>query len=305
MQQAEIINQFEVDSHWFSPKIPKRTLLVVYAHPDDETFGNAGTLSRYAAQGVDVHYICGTRGESGVIAPQYLNGYKDAAELRTAELLCAAQTLGLRSVHFLGYRDSGMEGAPENKHPQALYNADLNKLTGQVVAIMRQVRPQVVITFGEYGGYGHPDHIMMHKAALAAFHAAGDPNRYTDAGEVWHVDKLYYSVVNPALLKIGVPLLRLLRKDPTKFGENQDVDLVKARDALTPTTTVVDCADYLETRDKAILCHRSQAGDVERMSKIPMAIRRQLLGKEGYTRAIPPWTPGAPKETDLFDGIGG
>src|SRR5205085_11694019 len=125
-------------------------------------------------------YVCATRGECGSVAPELLAGYADIAALRTAELTCAAQALGLAAVHYLGYRDSGMAGAPDNQHPSALAQAPIARVTGQVVALMRALRPQVVLTFGSYGGYGHPDHIAIHRATLAAFTAAGDPARYAE-----------------------------------------------------------------------------------------------------------------------------
>src|SRR5436190_24344977 len=108
---------YGIESHWLRDGPTRRTLLVVYAHPDDESFGNAGTIARYSAAGVAVHYACATRGECGSVAPELLQGHADIGALRTAELTCAAQALGLAAVHFLGYRDSGMAGMPDNRHP--------------------------------------------------------------------------------------------------------------------------------------------------------------------------------------------
>lgn len=298
-EQADF-SQFGVTSQWLTTFAPLKKLLVVYAHPDDESFGNAGVIARYAQTGAEVHYICGTRGEVGTVEPKYLTGFADIAELRTAELLCAAQALGLRGVHFLGYRDSGMHGAPDNQHPNALAGADLEKVTEQVVAIMRRLQPQVVLTFGPFGGYGHPDHIMMHKATLAAFNACSNPEQFPEAGAPWQPSKLYYSTTNPLLLKIAVPALRIFGKDPTRFGDNNDVDLVAARDAVTEITTVVDCGAYLEAKEKAWLCHASQAGNMQRFQKLPKSVRRAFFGKEQFTRIIPAWQSGSPKETDLF-----
>src|SRR5262245_41936545 len=105
---------------------------MVYAHPDDETFGHGGTIARYASAGVAVHYACATRGEVGGVAPELLEGYTDVAALRTAELECAARTLGMAAVHFLGYRDSGMAGSPDNQHPAALVQAPVERVAGQV-----------------------------------------------------------------------------------------------------------------------------------------------------------------------------
>ncbi|MCX6037158.1 MAG: PIG-L family deacetylase, partial [Chloroflexi bacterium] len=111
----------------------KLTLLAVLAHPDDESFGMGGTLALYASRGVDVHLVCATRGEVGGVAPQLLEGFESIAKLRESELRCAAGVLGLTSVHFLGYRDSGMPGSLDNTHPQALAAQPLDEVAAKVV----------------------------------------------------------------------------------------------------------------------------------------------------------------------------
>jgi LmbE family N-acetylglucosaminyl deacetylase len=135
--------------------------LAAFAHPDDESFGPGGTLALYAQQGVKVHLICATRGEVGIIPPKMMEQYSSVAELREAELSCAAEHLGLASVHYLDYRDSGMPGTDDNKHPQALTSAPIEQVVAKIATIMHELNPQVVITFDPYGGYGHPDHIIM------------------------------------------------------------------------------------------------------------------------------------------------
>jgi mycothiol S-conjugate amidase len=300
--------QYGIDSHWLEDKPARRTLLVMFGHPDDESFGPGGTLARYAATGVAVHYVCATRGECGTVAPAFLEGYKDIAELRTAEQDCAAKALGLRAVHYLGYRDSGMPGTPDNQHPNAFAAAPLEKVTGQMVALVRALRPQVLLTFGPYGGYGHPDHIRSHDITLAAFKAASDPTFYPEqltAGLApWSPSKLYYTTFNTAMLKIAIPALRLLRKDPAHFGENGDVDLVEAAAQVTPITTSLDCGEYLPHKLQAGLCHRSQAGQLAAYQKMPAFLMRQVLGTETFTRAIPSWDGKSSKEHELFAGIG-
>ncbi len=158
----------------------ERTLLAVLAHPDDESFGTGGTLALYATRGVQVHLLCATRGEVGTVAPEMLEGHASVGDLRQSELECAAGHLGLAGVHFLGYRDSGMQGSPDNRHPQALVAASLDKVAADIVTWIRRLRPQVVITFDPIGGYHHPDHIACHNATRLAFEAAGDPARYPD-----------------------------------------------------------------------------------------------------------------------------
>src|SRR5438552_787443 len=116
---------YGITTHWLRPAPAPRTLLFVSAHPDDESFGNAGTIARYSAAGVAVHYVCATRGECGTVASRHLSGHADIAALRSAELLCAARALGLAAIHFLGYRDSGMPATPDNAHPAALVQAPI------------------------------------------------------------------------------------------------------------------------------------------------------------------------------------
>ena len=123
-----------------------KTLLVILAHPDDESFGPGATLAKYAQAGIAVHYLCGTRGESGTVDAEKLKGYKDVAELRTAELACAAKELGLAGVHFLGYRDSGMVGSEDNQRSDSLHAAGLDEVAERIVGYMDQLKPDVILT---------------------------------------------------------------------------------------------------------------------------------------------------------------
>jgi mycothiol S-conjugate amidase len=293
-----------IDSQWFQSRHGGRTLLVVYAHPDDESFGNAGTIARYSAEGVAVHYACATRGEVGTVDPALLVGYPDIAALRTAELECAARALGLTAVHYLGYRDSGMPGSADNDHPQALVRAAPERVTGQIVALIRAMRPQVVVTFNPYGGYGHPDHIACHQATRQAFSVAGDPAQYPEHATVgltpWSPRKLYYSTSGTAALRVGLLLLRLARRDPRRFGTNADVDLVRVVEEATPITTVIASGAYLAQKERAWQCHGSQLGGMGAMGRLPRPLRRRFLGNETFTRAFPPWPRGARRERNLF-----
>src|SRR3990172_10089795 len=180
---------------------PKR-LLAVLAHPDDETFGTGGTLALYARLGVEVHLVCATAGEVGE-APPDLKGFASVGEMRKSELRCAAQTLGLTQVHFLGYRDSGMPGSPDNLHPQALAAAPLEKVAREVAALIRRIRPQVVITFDPIGGYRHPDHIAIHNATVLAFEAAGDAARFPASLPAYRPARLYFHTFQRPWLRPG------------------------------------------------------------------------------------------------------
>src|SRR3990172_5202319 len=124
----------------------QKVLVFIGAHPDDETFGVGATLAQYASSGVKVYYICATRGEAGEVPPEMMKGYANIAELRTVELEKAANILGLERVIYLGYRDSGMAGSPDNKHPHSLASAPLDEVAGRIVRELRILKPQVVVT---------------------------------------------------------------------------------------------------------------------------------------------------------------
>src|SRR5512143_2526060 len=206
-----------VQSTWLKKPASSRVLLATFAHPDDESFGPGGTLARYASEGVSVHLVCATRGEVGEVDEAMLAGHASLAELRTHELECAAGILGLAGVHFLNYRDSGMSGTPANEDPGCLFQAPTADVTGQIVRLIRQLRPQVVVTFDPYGGYGHPDHIKIHQATVAAFRAAGDPAAYSRqlAGglQPWAPLKLYYHTFPRTMLRWTVRLMPLTGRD--------------------------------------------------------------------------------------------
>src|SRR5512139_368973 len=153
---------------------PYATILAVLAHPDDESFGMGGTLAHYARSGCDVYLVCATRGEAGEMDPEHLDGFESIAEKRESELRCAAENLGLKEVFFLPYRDSGMPGSPDNLHPRAQINAPLEEVAGRVVKFIRELKPDVVLTFDPIGGYRHPDHIHIHNATVLAFEKADD-----------------------------------------------------------------------------------------------------------------------------------
>lgn len=280
-----------------------KSLLAVFAHPDDESFGPGGTLAKYAAEGVAVWLVCGTDGDAGTVDAEMLANVASTAQLRAAELCCAAQTLGLRGVDWLGYRDSGMAGSPDNQHPSSLYQAPLDEVVGKIVASLRTHRPQVVMCDNQFGGYGHPDHIKLHQATVKAFAAAGDAAQYPEAGPPWRPQRLYFTAFSPGLLKLLVRLMPLFRKDPRKFGRNQDIDLVQIISWETPIHARVDVRPYLATKDAASACHKSQGGGQNGFNWIPQFIQRRYWGSETFTRSVPAPTPGSPLERDLFEGV--
>ena len=279
------------------------SLLAVFAHPDDESFGPGGTLARYAAAGVEVWLVCGTDGDAGTVDAAMLANYASTSQLRAAELCCAAQTLGLRGVDWLGYRDSGMAGSPDNEHPASLVQAPMEKVVGKIVASMRSHRPQVVICDNQFGGYGHPDHIKLHQATVQAFQLAGDTTYYPEVGSPWQPQRLYFTAFSPGLLKLLVRLMPLAGKNPHKFGRNQDIDLVQIVSWETPIHARVDVRPYLAVKDQASACHESQGGGQNSFRWIPQFIQRRYWGSETFTRGVPAPEPGAAIERDLFENV--
>jgi LmbE family N-acetylglucosaminyl deacetylase len=275
-------------------KVMTKRLLLSLAHPDDESFGSGSLIAKYVAEGAEVTLICATNGDAGTVSPERLDGYKSVAELRLAELECASSVLGFKEVITFGYRDSNMMGHTDNENPKCLWQAPLEEVTARIVEVMRRTRPQVVLTFDPYGGYGHPDHIKMHQATMAAFHEVqSDPE---------HPQKLYYMAFPRAIIRIGVALMTLMRKDPRHVGVNKDMDMVAVLEATQPIHTRVNVGPYFDTGQRAADCHASQ-GNPRRMFPLAGLLMRRLAANTALTRAEPPVKPGEPVERDLFDGV--
>jgi LmbE family N-acetylglucosaminyl deacetylase len=280
----------------------KRTLLAVLAHPDDETFGMGGTLALYAQRGVAVHLVCATRGEVGEVAPHFLEDFQSIGELREHELRCAARNLGLAGVHFLDYRDSGMAGSLDNQHSQSLAAAPLDEVAARVIAYIRDLRPQVVLTFDPVGGYRHPDHIAIHNAAVKAFYAASDPAQYPDQGPPFQPEKLYYHTFPRGWLSWMVRLMPLFGMDPRRFGQNEDIDLLELAGDNFPVHARINYKSVLKEKEAATACHASQGGMASSGNRFVRLAFRVAAGQDSYMRAYPE-PDGGPKEVDLFAGI--
>ncbi len=281
-----------------------RRLLLSFAHPDDESFAMAGTIARYVAEGVDVYLICATNGDVGEAPQELLSQYHSVAELRLSELCCAAQALGLAHVFRFDYRDSGMSGSPENAHPESLAAADMDEVVERIVRVIREVRPQVVVTFDPAGGYNHPDHVKMHRATVCAFEAAGDPGRYSGQSSAYQPQKLYFHTFPRRLLRIAVKLMPLFGQNPSRLGRNQDIDLRVVAECDLPIHARIDTTAYHKVSDRAVACHASQHGG--RVSGPVAVIRwlnRVVFGEADlFSRAYPP-VVGPLKERDLFEGF--
>ncbi|HBG74605.1 MAG: GlcNAc-PI de-N-acetylase [Chloroflexi bacterium GWB2_49_20] len=277
----------------------KNVLLIVLAHPDDESFGMGGTLAYYAAQDVDVHLICATKGEAGDVSPDKLIGYDSIASLREAELRCAAGILGLTGVHFLGFRDSGMPGSLDNKHPKALVSQPIDIVSEAIVRYIRELQPQVVVTFDPIGGYRHPDHIAIHNATVRAFDQAGDSHYKVNGYKPFQPERLYFHTFSRGFLRTAVKILKILGRNPKRFGRNRDIDLESFANENFPIHAVIDIRKFRQQKEKAGSCHASQGGG--RMGGRLLSILLRIFGNnESFMQAYPPISSKGNLSHDLF-----
>jgi LmbE family N-acetylglucosaminyl deacetylase len=281
----------------------KRRLLAIFAHPDDESFGPGGALARYARQGVEVHVCIVTDGAAGAHSPKVERpgDVPELSDIRQQELERACQVLGVR-LRTLGYRDSGMEGAPDNRHPASLYQADLDEVARDLVSVISLVRPHVVITHDPTGGYFHPDHVRVNHAVRRAWARTGDAEAYpllrAEGFDPWQPERLYYTVIPRSALKWLLRFLRLLRRDPRNFGHNGDIDLTQVGVPDEQIHVRLDVGPYFAVKERAAAWHRSQGGGA--MRALPAFVQRRLLRYEHFVQARP---AGAEPHGDLFEGL--
>ena len=292
--------------------VPRR-LLLVHAHPDDETIGTGATMARYAAEGALVTLVTCTLGEEGeVLVPEleHLAADRDDAlgQHRIEELAAACEALGVRDHRFLGgpgrWRDSGMMGTPANERPDCFWRAPFDEAVRELVAILREVRSQVVVTYDDNGGYGHPDHIQAHRVAVAAFDAAGDPAYAPELGEPWQASKLYETAIPKSALQAGIDLLRESGDDSGFLAVDSADDLpFGVPDELV--TTEIDARDHLEAKRAAMRAHRTQIALDGPFFALSNGIGQQAFAVEHYV--LRKGDLGAPaengREDDLFAGI--
>lgn len=281
----------------------QKRLLGAYAHPDDEQ-GVSGLMHKYAREGVEVTLVCATRGEVGQIAPGVAATPETLGQVREAELRCAAEKIGIQHVYFLDYRDSGMWGSADNNDPRALWQANVLDVAEKLTRLIRRHQPQVLLTFDPQGGYGHPDHIKIHQAALIAYLVADDarifPEHITREGlSPWAVSKLYWNafprrrieqyvkLAQQAGLDLGVPLQEFLKR-------------AVPDEAIT---TQINVAQFVDVKLSALFCHASQMNPNSLWNKIPPEMRRAALATEMLIRAESRVIVAEEIEADLFAGI--
>ena len=279
-----------------------KRILSVLAHPDDEAFGMGGTLALYAMRGVEVYLACATLGEAGDIPPDFLQSHSSSAALRESELDCSANVLALKQVFKLGFRDSGMEGSPDNHHPDALVARPMEEVVERIAAVMRQVRPQVVLTFDPVGGYFHPDHIRVHQATVLAFDRVRKELQATDPQAL---SRLYYHTMPKSSAKIAVFWMRLLGKDPRKIGRNKDIDLVQIASQSFPVHVTINYRQVLEQREQAAACHASQGGGKKPFGLSAWLMRILSRPVDRFMQGFPEPMPNHRMQNDLFWGMNG
>jgi N-acetyl-1-D-myo-inositol-2-amino-2-deoxy-alpha-D-glucopyranoside deacetylase len=307
------------------------TLMTVHAHPDDETIGTGGTMAKAVAEGRRVVLITGTRGEMGEIVVPELDtpdNHRRLGEMRAVELERAMGVLGVTEWENLGYHDSDMMGRPGNHDPRSFWQADLDEAAGRLVWFIRRYQPDVITTYNDFGGYGHPDHIRVHDVTVRAFPRAGDPAWYPeqlapdfggtgpalDAGGLapWAPSKLYEQAIpasvrnamRDALEAAGKPSFWAPPPDATP-EQLAEFEAYMAK-MLVPDesiTTWIDVSgDPLERKWHAIHEHKTQISDESTFMLFGLDGWRQSWAKEAYIRRESSVAAELP-ETDLFAGI--
>ena len=262
-------------------------LLAVFPHPDDETLGLGSTLARYAAEGIETHLLCATRGERGWFDSEGPNpGLEGVARIREAELRCAAEHLGIHEVSLLDYIDGDVD------------QADPEEIIGKLVSHIRRIKPQVVVTFGPDGAYGHPDHIALSQFTNAALVCAADRNFVDVSVQPPHrVLKFYYMIDS----------LDIVAAANEAFGGiSMEVDgVTRHHDGWQDwqITTRLDNSEYLEKVQKAIHCHQSQLPGYGPIAAWSLAELKPVFGAGSFYRAFSLVNGGRKTENDLFEGL--
>ncbi len=304
------------------PPAPARRLLLVHAHPDDETINSGVTMARYAAEGAQVTLVTCTLGEEGeILVPELVQlGAAQADQLggyRLGELAAAMAELGVLDHRILGgpgrFRDSGMMGTPANSHPRAFWQADVEQAADLLARVIREIRPQVLVTYDEFGGYGHPDHIQAHRVAMRAVELAeSDGPAGPDEGPSigWSVAKVYWCTMPRSVLQAGVEALRAAGADTGFLGADSVEDLPFARPDEVVTTSVEGSA-HVPAKLAAMRAHATQIAVDGPFFALSNNLGLTALGTEYYTLVRGPRGPapagadpsGPGWEDDLFAGL--
>jgi N-acetyl-1-D-myo-inositol-2-amino-2-deoxy-alpha-D-glucopyranoside deacetylase len=277
-------------------------MLLVHAHPDDETINNGATMALYAALGADVTLVTCTRGEEGEVLVKDLehlaaHNTDSLGDHRVEELAVAMKALGISDHRFLGegrikYRDSGMMGTEPNNRPDAFWQANFDEATHDLVKVIEEVKPHVLITYDEIGGYGHPDHIQAHRVAMSAAEKSA-----------WNIQKIYWNVMPKSVIQEGIDAMKKIGSD--FFGAESAEDLPFAKDDSF-VHAMVDGNAYVEQKMSAMRAHATQIEVDGPFFALSNNLGLQVWGHEYYTlvkgdKHEPLDAQGY--ESDLFAGI--
>jgi N-acetyl-1-D-myo-inositol-2-amino-2-deoxy-alpha-D-glucopyranoside deacetylase len=291
---------------------PDRRALFVHAHPDDECIGNGATMARYVAAGVGVTLVTCTRGEEGeVLVPElgHLAAEHDdgLGSHREQELAAAMAELGVEDHRFLGgagrFRDSGMMGLPTNERPDCFWQADVDEAASYLVEVIREVRPQVMATYNDNGGYGHPDHIQAHRVAFRGVELAADATYRPDLGTAWQVAKVYENSLPRSVMEQG---LKAMKESGTDFFGVESVDDLPFVDPDESVTTRIDARTYEPAKMRALAAHATQVTVDGPFFALSNNIGHEAWGYE-YYRLVQGESAGPydedGREDDLFNGL--
>jgi len=262
-------------------------ILAIYGHPDDE--GQVtGTLAKFIRHGAKATLVCATRGEVGEISDPALGTPETLGYVRELELRAAMAQIGLSDVRFLPFRDSGMAGTPENEDPRCLHQQPGDAVAAHLISVMREVRPHVVFTWDPNGGYGHPDHVAVHRHTVAAFEKSGHGHEFPEAGEPWAPAHLYWGAFT--MKRFAGMFMELQNRGlmPEGMDPERRQRFEKAlAEPDPPVSHVVDVRDFIEAKQRAARMHRSQFGENSMMARIPEDLRQVFYGEERFLRARP------------------
>jgi LmbE family N-acetylglucosaminyl deacetylase len=268
-------------------------VLGAFAHPDDEEFGTSGAIYSCIQRGIPARILCATSGDAGEISDPALATPENLGEVREGEMNRAAGILGLQPTQFLRYGDGKLPDLPPNQ------------LRDDVVAAIRRYKPRVIVTFDANGGYGHPDHIAIHYATVAAFPLSRDPSFRPELGMPHAPDKLYFTAFPRSRFANVASLIEEYGVPGINFGTVQTIPTEEIGTADERITTIVPVEHFWDVRWAAFRAHQTQFGPNHPFMLLPESAMRQILSIDTLVRAVPPPAPGAalPDENDIWQGL--
>lgn len=284
-------------------RLMTRTVLAFHAHPDDESSKGAGTISRYSASGVRCVLVTATGGEAGDVLNPAMDRPEIRAnlkEVREAELAEAAAILGYDEVILMGYRDSGMPNTDANADPRAFCNQPFDEVLARLIAIVREVRPDVFLGYDDHEFYPHPDHLRVHELSLRVYEAAADPNQFPEAGDPWEIKKMYAPTIFTRDRVTAIHEAMLARGESSPFGDW--IERFANQPVVERDTTRIDVTGYIDQSWAALQAHRTQVDPAGFWFVVPIEVIEEVYPWEEFEvlASRVGWSAG---EDDFFAGI--